>query len=471
MSAAPPADPPGAAIFDLDRTLLQGGTGPLLARAMYDLGVVTRRLPGERLIFRAFDVLGENLPSVALARQASLVARGRDGGAFDSAADLAAEAIRTVVHPFALTLIEQHRAAGRPVVLATTTPEHLVRPLADRLGIDHVVATRYALTEDGRFDGSLDGPFVWSRGKLSAVRAWAEREGVDLRESFAYSDSIFDLPLLTAVGNPAAVNPDPRLTVYALARGWPIVHFDVSPGVVKIPVLGVELQRLLFAACPPALWPYARFDVAGPEHVPRSGPAILVGNHRSYFDVPAIIQMMRATPRTGRILAKRELFDVPLVGGLALALGGIPVDRGRAGTESLEAATVALEGGELVCLLPQGTIPRGERFFDPVLVGRTGAARLAAATGAPVIPFGIWGSEEVWPRSSPLPRMHRLRHPPTVRVRVGPPVGLEGDGFVADTARIMAAISDLLPPQARAARTPTAEEVARATPRSRRRRR
>ncbi|KRE63454.1 lysophospholipid acyltransferase family protein [Nostocoides sp. Soil756] len=228
---------------------------------------------------------------------------------------------------------------------------------------------------------------------------------------------------------------------------------------------GLEPQRLLFRACPPALWPYARFDVAGTEHIPSSGPAILAGNHRSYFDVPAIIQMMRATRRTGHILAKRELFELPVIGPLAHALGGIPVDRAGGGTGSLDAATRSLEAGEVVVLLPQGTIPRGERFYEPVLTGRTGVARLAAATGAPVVPFGIWGSEVVWPRRSRLPRMHTLAHPPTVRVRVGAPVELTGDSPVADTARIMAAVADLLPPQAREARTPTAEEVERATPR------
>jgi putative phosphoserine phosphatase/1-acylglycerol-3-phosphate O-acyltransferase len=454
----------GAAIFDLDRTLLQGGTGPLLSRAMYDLGVVTRRLPGERLLYGLFDLVGETLPSIFLARQATLLAKGRDGATFDAAALAAAESIAAVVHPFALALIEQHRAAGRPVVLATTTPYHLIKPLADRLGFDDVIATRYSLTEDGRFDGSISGRFVWSRGKLAAVREWAARADVDLAESFAYSDSVYDLPLLSAVGSPAAVNPDPRLAVYAVARGWPIVHLDVSPGVIKVPVLGVELQRLLFLASPPVVWPYARFDVAGTEHIPGTGPAILVGNHRSYFDVPAIIQMMRRTGRTGRILAKRELFDVPVVGALATALGGIPVDRATGGQESLEHAAVALEGGELVCLLAQGTIPRGKKFYDPVLKGRTGAARLAAMTGAPVIPFGVWGTEQVWPRSEPMPRMLKLTDPPTVRVRVGPPVQLKGRSAPADTRRIMTAISDCLPPEAGERREPTPEEIRLATP-------
>ena len=453
----------GAAIFDLDRTLLQGGTGPLLSRAMYDLGVVTRRLPGERLLYGLFDRVGETLPSILLARQAPLVAKGREMASFDAAAVAAAEAIAAVIHPFAISLIEQHKAAGRPVVLATTTPYHLIAPLAERLGFDHVVATRYRIT-DGRFDGSLSGRFVWSRGKLAAVREWAESEGVDLSESFAYSDSIYDLPLLSAVGRPAAVNPDPRLSLYAVTRGWPIVHFDVSPGVFKVPVVGVELQRLLFLASPPLLTPYARFDIAGTEHIPRTGPAILVGNHRSYFDLQTIIQLLRRTGRTTRALGKKEIFDVPGIGALATALGGIPVDRTGGGTESFENAAVALEGGELVCLLPQGTIPRGAKFYDPVLQGRTGAARLAAITRAPVIPFGIWGSEHVWPRSSPIPRVLNLLDPPTVRVRVGPPVDLKYRSAVADTRRIMEAIVDCLPPEAREHREPTEEEIRRATP-------
>jgi putative phosphoserine phosphatase/1-acylglycerol-3-phosphate O-acyltransferase len=454
----------GAAIFDLDRTLLQGGTGPLLSRAMYDLGVVTRKLPGEGLLYGMFDLIGETLPSIFLARQATLLAKGRDGATFDAAAVAAAESIAAVIHPFALSLIEQHHAAGRPVVLATTTPHHLIKPLADKLGFDHVIATRYTIDDEGRFDGSISGNFVWSRGKLAAVKEWAAREDVDLSESFAYSDSIYDLPLLSAVGSPAAVNPDPRLTVYAVARGWPIVHFDVSPGVLKVPVLGIELQRLLFLASPPLLTPYARFDIAGTEHIPRTGPAILVGNHRSYFDLQTIIQLLRATGRTARGLGKKEIFDLPVLGALATALGGIPVDRAAGGQESFEHAAVALEGGELVCLLPQGTIPRGAKFFDPVLKGRTGAARLAAMTGAPVIPFGLWGTEDVWPRSEPVPRMFNLTDPPTVRVRVGPPVELKLRSPAADTRRIMAAISDCLPPEAREHREPTEEEIRLATP-------
>jgi putative phosphoserine phosphatase/1-acylglycerol-3-phosphate O-acyltransferase len=117
--------------------------------------------------------------------------------------------------------------------------------------------------------------------------------------------------------------------------------------------------------------------------------------------------------------------------------------------------------GEIVALMPQGTIPRGPAFFDPVLKGRWGAARLAAMTGAPVIPVGLWGTERVWPRSERLPNVLALANPPLVTVTAGSAVaGLTGRSADADTKRIMKAISALLPAEARRKRTPTAEELA-----------
>ena len=127
-------------------------------------------------------------------------------------------------------------------------------------------------------------------------------------------------------------------------------------------------------------------------------------------------------------------------------------------------AAAALRAGEVVIVLPQGTIPRGEAFFDPVLTGRTGAARLAAETGAPVIPIGLWGTEQVWPRSSKVPNMTALRTRPGSPCTVGPPVALGLEDAVADTATLMAAIVDLLPEEARVERIPTDEDLARTRP-------
>ena len=103
----------------------------------------------------------------------------------------------------------------------------------------------------------------------------------------------------------------------------------------------------------------------------------------------------------------------------------------------------------MVVILPQGTIPRGPAFFDTELRGRTGAARLAKATGAPVVPVGIWGTERVWPRSSRVPNIATLAHPPKVRVRVGRPLDLSGPDAAKETQRLMGAITALLPKEAR----------------------
>lgn len=453
----------GAAFFDLDRTLLPKASGPALSAAMRQTGVVSARVPAESLIFGYFNLLGESLGSIALARQAVLVARGRPVDAFDEAAELAADVLEPMVGPFAKVLIREHQEAGRPVVLATTTPEHLIRPFAERLGIDFVIATRYQIGADGRFTGSLDGPFVWSRGKLAAVREWATEEGIDLSESFAYSDSIYDAPLLAAVGNPGVVNPDPRLQALAVVRRWPVMHFDISPGVVKVPIIGVELQRVVTKLTRPAFFPYAKFTIEDPDNVPASGPVILVGNHRSYFDVTTMLMAMGRTARTGRFLGKKELFDTPGLGTFARAIGGISVDRfhnDSEGTDPFAAAVRTLEGGELVAMMPQGTIPRGISFFEPTMSGFPGAARLAHMTRATVIPFALSGTEKVWPRSEKLPRVTQLLDPPEVNVRFGKPVELKYRSVPRDMERIFEAITELLPPEVREPERPTLAELA-----------
>jgi putative phosphoserine phosphatase/1-acylglycerol-3-phosphate O-acyltransferase len=158
------------------------------------------------------------------------------------------------------------------------------------------------------------------------------------------------------------------------------------------------------------------------------------------------------------------VFDAPVVGQLARAMGGIRVERGTGSDEPLREAARALEAGDLVAMMPQGTIPRGRAFFEPELVGRWGAARLAAMTKAPVVPVGLWGTEQVWPRNARVPNVLNVTHPPTVTTRVGEPVKLYYKSLDADTERIMRALEALLPPESREVREPTPEELARTLP-------
>lgn len=444
-----------AAIFDLDRTLIEGAAGPVLARHLRQVGLA---LPLIDPFSAPIQRLADTWTGPQLARAMARAAKGWPADLVAKASEAAADELAESLQPFVPQLLDEHRAAGRSLVLATLTPEPLAASVAARLGLDTVIAPVWAAA-DGTYTGHLDGRLPWGRGKVLAVIEWARGAGINRRASFAYSANVFDGPLLAAVGHPVAVNPDPALAALARLRGWPVRHLDVSPGVVK--VAGRELQFWLRPFNRPELMPYARFEFHGIGHIPASGPVILVFNHRSYFDPAAVNLVIAKSGRTARFLGKKEVFDVPLVGRMARAFGGIRVERSSGSDAPIEAAEAALRAGEMVVIAPQGTIPRGPAFFDPELKGRWGAARLAAMTGAAVVPVGLWGTEQVWPRSSRLPKFDGR---PLVTVTVGPPVALAYDSPEADTTRIMAALVDLLPPEARQLRVPTEEQLARTYP-------
>ena len=451
--------PRSAAFFDLDRTLLPGGSGPVFAASLKSLGVKTPSIPGQQWMFRLFDAVGESFVVMQLARSASTRVKGLERAMVQASAELAAETLLERVQPHAPALLAEHRLAGDLLVLATTSPFDLVTPFARRLGFDAVVATRFE-EHEGVYTGAIDGEFCWGPGKFRLVRAWAEANDVDLSASSAYSDSIFDTPLLSAVGRPVAVNPDPRLRALAAVRRWPVRSLTVPIGVPTLS--GMEPLDIVRRLTRPGSFPGVRFRIEGVENIPTSGPAIVAANHRSYFDPVAIALGLAKAGRNGRFLGKKEVFDAPVVGQVARALGGIRVDRGTGSEEPLRRAASALHGGEVVVILPQGTIPRGDLFDDPVLTGKTGVARLARMTpDVPVIPLGVWGTENVWPRTSKVPHLLQLDNPPEVIIRFGPPAkltyGTSERSVRDDTQRVMEAIMDLLPnrsPRVRAADGP-----------------
>ncbi|MCL4423364.1 MAG: HAD-IB family hydrolase [Actinobacteria bacterium] len=432
-----------AAFIDLDRTLLRRASGQVLNAELRAQGVVgaNRWLPGERVLYGLYDRLGENVLAMAMARAAALAARGWSQAAVQRAGKHASNELMALIAPFAPSILAGLRQEGYRLVLSTTTPMDMVRAFAEDLGFDDVIATTYQAV-NGTYTGRLEGDFVWGPGKLRAVRRWSLENGVNLKECVACSDSCFDAPLLSSVGHPRAVNPDPRLMVIAALRRWPIEHWDRPRGVPSI--AGLEPYHLLRPFVREELFPYARFDIEGIENVPARGPALLAANHRSYFDAVAMAIVARRLGRPVRFLAKRELFAAPVLGELVRAIGGISVDRTGRPEEALRSAEMALQAGEVVIVFPQGTIPRGEAFYDAVLYGKTGTARLAASTGVPVIPIGILGSERVWPRNSRFPNVTRMAHPANVCVRVGQAVPLGLEDAVADTRAIMDAITALL---------------------------
>lgn len=431
------------AFFDLDHGILKTPPAALLQN-------------GDRagsLLARLADIGGPLLGPLVLRASTRGIA-GIDLKDLRTAAQSAAAHLE--LQPHAQSLFSEHKAARRRLVATTRIPIQAAQAFGQALGFDDVIATHATVT-DGKLDGGTDGPIVSGRGKLEAMREWASSNGASLKRSYFYGGSLSDAPVLAEIGRPVVIDPDPRLAGLAWLKGWPTRSLHAPAGVMT--VAGRELQEFGRPLARPELIPYARFEFNDLHHIPSEGPAIVVGNHRSYFDGVAVGLAIIQAGRTARFLGKKEVFDVPLAGAVARWVGGIRVDRGTGSNEPLEHAAEALRAGEVIMLMPEGTIPRGPAFFEPELKGRWGAAKLAAMTKAPVIPLGLWGTEKVWPRSSRLPNLNPLDRP-LVTVTAGPAVDLTHEDPDADTRRIMSAIVELLPPEAKVRKIPTPEELA-----------
>ena len=446
-----------AAFFDLDRTLLPESSSPVFGKYLAAEGLeVGIEVPGSDIALGLYNRLGETWLNMQVTKQLVRAAKGWPVDAVERAAANAADELADLVPGFARQLVDDLRSAGTKLVIATTSPTVLVGPLAERLGFDHVIGSVWA-EEDGVFTGETVGPFVWGPEKRDAVVTWAAENGIALEDCSAYSDSYYDGSMLDAVGHPVAVNPDARLLAVAVLKNWKVQSFEAPPGVFKF--AGLEIQDWFRPFARPEFFRLAEWTITGDENVPEDGPVILAFNHRSYFDTVAMHLLIAKIGRPARFLAKREVFEMPIIGPIARIVGGISVNRGSGSDAPLLDAIKALEAGEMVAIAPQGTIPRGPAFFDPVLEGRPGVAELAKRSGAEVYPVALWGTEKVWPRNQRLPKLNPLERPP-VSVTVGEAVPLVGRSAPADTKRIMTAISALLPDEARRKQNPSAEELA-----------
>jgi HAD superfamily hydrolase (TIGR01490 family) len=139
-----------------------------------------------------------------------------------------ADNLRLRLFPAAAACLEEHRRQGRRIVLVTGGLDFVMRPLADHIGAAEVIAT-HLVERDGVLTGAIDGPPIADERKGELMREHAEKHGIDLAQSFAYTDSHGDLPMLECVGRPAAVNPDARLRRLAAERGWPVEEWKLPP--------------------------------------------------------------------------------------------------------------------------------------------------------------------------------------------------------------------------------------------------
>jgi 1-acyl-sn-glycerol-3-phosphate acyltransferase len=199
---------------------------------------------------------------------------------------------------------------------------------------------------------------------------------------------------------------------------------------------------------PPLIKSLMKRDWQGHRQFPRQGGLLVAANHLSYADWPAMSLFVHQAGRYPVFLIKASAFDVKLIGPFLRVLGQLPVRRGEADASLvLEEGERALEAGECVVIYPEGTATRDPAGWP--MVARTGVARLALATGVPVLPVAQWGAQQILPYGSTKPHLVPRR---TVRMLAGPPVDLsafEGKPLTRDVVRaatnaVMADITALL---------------------------
>ena len=222
---------PVAAFFDIDGTLIARNSAPLYMKHLRETGQARRRD-----IARTFYYVGRyklGLLDIERAIAISLTwIRGRDEAAVRADCDAwYATTVRGYVYPAMAATVEAHRRAGHVLVLLTSATRYLAGPLAADLGIEHLLVTQL-LVEAGCFTGEVVRPVCYGEGKTYWAERFAAEHDVDLGQSYFYTDSITDLPLLERVGEPRVVNPDPRLGRVAARRGWPVARLrlgDTAP--------------------------------------------------------------------------------------------------------------------------------------------------------------------------------------------------------------------------------------------------
>jgi HAD superfamily hydrolase (TIGR01490 family) len=215
-----------AAFFDLDKTIISKSSSLALSRPMYRAGMVTRgQLVRGAYAQLVYALVGADERKMDRLKEGLLqLTKGWDRAEVERLVrDVIIDAIDPYVYQEALDLMALHRSEGRAVYIVSSSPEEVVRPLARHFGVAGVLATRARIV-DGLYTGELEF-YCAGEGKAEAVRSLAERVGVDLEHSYAYSDSIADLPMLEAVGHPVAVNPDKELRKQAEEREWDIRDF------------------------------------------------------------------------------------------------------------------------------------------------------------------------------------------------------------------------------------------------------
>jgi HAD superfamily hydrolase (TIGR01490 family) len=213
------------ALFDMDKTLIAENSGSLYMRYRYQRGEIS----GVDLLKGIGAYVQYKIGILDIrnwTKRMMVQFRGQRERELEEQANLwFDEMVARTIYPEAEELVRKHEAAGHVIAIVSGASKFVVRPLAQRLGIEHLLYTRLEV-EDGCFTGRVIEPICFEEGKIYWLQQFTEEHGIDLARSYFYTDSITDLPLLDLVGHPVATNPDPLLYRTAVKRRWPVRFFD-----------------------------------------------------------------------------------------------------------------------------------------------------------------------------------------------------------------------------------------------------
>lgn len=214
-----------AAFFDLDRTLISGASGFYWSRAAAKAGLIRRRVLLEHAYRNIrFRLSGStDAATDRVMKQLADIIRDQPVSEFERLNPSVVAAVMPRLYPTILELAREHQRAGRPIYIVSAATHGTVALIAEELGFDGALGTKLEQV-DGVYTGNLDGPFSYREGKVEGMRALAESASISLADSYGYSDSESDLPMLRAVGFPVAVNPDKELERVAIQEGWEIIR-------------------------------------------------------------------------------------------------------------------------------------------------------------------------------------------------------------------------------------------------------
>src|SRR5689334_14099276 len=436
---AGPKGPHIGAFFDFDGTLIDGYSLSAFARHHLRSLQVSPTDLRRMLLTGIRGVTSEE----DFERFTELGMRAWAGRSEDELAELGerlfVQGISWSLYPEGWRLVEAHQRAGHTVVLASSATRFQVEPAARAMGVSHILVSPVEIV-NGICTGRAGGPLLWRAGKAAAVREFAGEHGIDLAQSYAYSNGDEDVPFLRTAGRARAINPGRHLAEAARHYGWPVARFGSRrAGIADIAhtaaglagmlggftagmVLGaatgsrreaIDLGTTLAGELGSVL-AGVRLDVHGAQHL-AARPAVFLFNHQSQLDVLILAKLLRGG-FTG--VAKKELANNPGF-GLMFRLADVAfVDRqdNAQARKTLDSAVRKLHDGISLVIAPEGT-----RSATPALGPfKKGAFHVAMQAGVPIVPSVIRNSGELMWRGA------TMIHAGTVQIAVLPPVATDG---------------------------------------------